>query len=56
MTADELKKIADELRNDKNLDIYSTGTLPIDVMLSKQKKTCIYLTKVFVGMIEEFPG
>ena len=34
-----------------------TGTPSIDVMLSQQEeKTRMYLTKVFVGMIEEFPG
>ena len=63
MSLDGLFDFMDALDVDANTIIGAgatsnrTGTPSIDVMLSQQEeKTRIYLTKVFVGMIEEFPG
>lgn len=63
MSLDGLFDFMDALDVDANTIIgagvtTSSAVAPsIDVMLSQQEeKTRMYLTKVFVGMIEEFPG
>ena len=63
MSLDGLFDLMDALDVDANTIIgarvtTSSAVAPsIDVMLSQQEeKTRMYLTKVFVGMIEEFPG
>ena len=63
MSLDGLFDFMDALDVDANtivgIDAASsiTGAPSIDVMLSQQEeKTRMYLTKVFVGMIEQFPN
>ena len=60
MSLDGLFDFMDALDVDANTivgaAVASKGIPSIDVMLSQQEeKTRMYLTKVFVGMIEEFP-